>query len=157
MPAPREDFITKLVNVEFDPTAKCPRWEKFLAEVFKAYPDVPPFLKRASGYSTFRLHAGRMFFLLYGTGRNGKGTLLRVIQATLGDYATTADFSTFTAQRDTGPRDDVANMRGKRFVAAQESREGAPLAEALIKWLTGGDRVRARRLYENSSEVSLHA
>ena len=43
-------------------------------------------------------------------------------------------------------------MMGKRFVSAQESREGAALAESLVKWLTGGDRVRARRLYENSYE-----
>jgi putative DNA primase/helicase len=65
----------------------------------------------------------------------------------------TADFSTFTAAADRGgPRDDVANLRGRHFVSAQEGREGAALAESLIKWLTGGDLVRARRLYENSYE-----
>jgi putative DNA primase/helicase len=71
----------------------------------------------------------------------------------LGEYAGTADFSTFIKRHgDNGPRDDVANMKGKRFFLAQEAREGAALAESLIKWLTGGDRIRARRLYENSSE-----
>ena len=43
-------------------------------------------------------------------------------------------------------------MRGRRMVVSQEMREGAPLAEALIKWLTGGDLVRARNLYERSVE-----
>ena len=53
---------------------------------------------------------------------------------------------------DSGPRDDIAHMAGKPFVSSQESREGAALAESLLKWLTGGDKVRARRLYENSWE-----
>ena len=70
----------------------------------------------------------------------------------LGEYAGTADFTTFVTKRDSGMRDDVANMRGQRFVVAQESKEGAALAESLIKWLTGGDKIRARRLYENSCE-----
>jgi putative DNA primase/helicase len=90
---------------------------------------------------------------MHGNGRNGKGTFIKTVAAILGDYAGTADFSTFVRQRgNTGPRDDVANMKGKFFIAAQESAEGAGLAESLIKWLTGGDLVRARRLYENSYE-----
>ena len=92
-------------------------------------------------------------FFLWGTGRNGKGTLIKTLATALGDYAYTADFSTFIPRHgNNGPRDDIANMMGKRFVSAQESREGAPLAESLLKWMTGGDRVRARRLYENSYE-----
>jgi putative DNA primase/helicase len=78
---------------------------------------------------------------------------LKTLALAMGDYAGTADFSTFVQRRDdAGPRDDIANMRGKRLVSAQESREGAALAESLLKWLTGGDRVRARQLYENSYE-----
>ena len=38
------------------------------------------------------------------------------------------------------------------MISAQEAREGAAFAESILKWLTGGDRVRARRLHENSSE-----
>jgi putative DNA primase/helicase len=107
----------------------------------------------AAGYSLTADTREECLFLLHGTGRNGKGTYLKLLAAILGEYAGTADFSTFVATRDDrAPRDDVANMHGKRFIAAQESREGAALAESLIKWLTGGDAVRARRLYENSWE-----
>ena len=61
----------------------------------------------------------------------------------LGDYAVTADFSTFTSKNDRGgPRDDVANLRGRHLESAQEGREGAGLTESLVKWLTGGDMVR---------------
>jgi putative DNA primase/helicase len=47
---------------------------------------------------------------------------------------------------------NCAAMRGAYFVAAQESRELASFAEALIKSLTGGDTVRTRRLHENGFE-----
>ncbi len=152
-PHRREDLITKLAPVDFDPTATCPRWERFLSEVFEPHPDVIPFIQRAVGYSLTGETREECLFLLHGVGRNGKGTFLKTLTLKLGDYAGTADFSAFVQRRDeAGPRDDIANMKGKRLVSAQESREGAALAESLIKWLTGGDLVRARRLYENSSE-----
>src|ERR1035438_4193529 len=152
-PHRREDLITKLAPVDFDPAARCPRWKRFLAEVFEPHPDIPPFVQRAVGYTLSGDTREECLFLMHGTGRNGKGTQLKTLALVMGDYAGTADFSTFVQRRnDSGPRDDVANMRGKRLVSAQESREGAALAESLLKWLTGGDLVRARRLYENSYE-----
>jgi putative DNA primase/helicase len=152
-PHRREDLISKLAPVEFDAAAMCPGWEKFLMEVLAPHPDVIPFIQRAVGYSLTGDTREECLFLLHGTGRNGKGTLLKTLTLLLGDYAGTADFSAFVQRRDdAGPRDDIANMRGKRLVSAQESREGAALAESLLKWLTGGDMIRARRLYENSTE-----
>ena len=154
-PHDRDDLITKLAPVRFTPDAPAPRWKRFLAEVFEPHPDLVPFLQRAIGYSLTGITREECLFLLHGTGRNGKGTLIKLIDDVLGDYAGTADFSTFVQRRDdSGPRDDIAHMAGKRFVSAQESREGAPLAESLLKWLTGGDKVRARRLYENSWEFT---
>lgn len=152
-PPRREDLITKLAPVQFDPTARCPIWDRFLSEVFEPHPDIIPFIQRAVGYSLTGETREECLFLLHGDGRNGKGTLLKLLAAALGDYAGTADFSAFVEKKnDTGPRDDIANMRGRRLISAQESRDGATLAEAIIKWLTGGDLVRARLLYENSTE-----
>ena len=149
----REDLVSKLAPVHFDPAECCPRWTRFLDEVFAPHPDIVPFIQRAVGYSLTADTREECLFLMHGTGRNGKGTQLKTLALVMGDYAGTADFSTFVQRRDdSGPRDDVANMRGKRLVSAQESREGAALAESLLKWLTGGDLVRARRLYENSYE-----
>jgi putative DNA primase/helicase len=154
-PHRRENLISKLAPVAFDASATCPRWQQFLSEVFAPHPDVIPFIQRAAGYSLTGDTREECLFLLHGTGRNGKGTLLRTLTLKLGDYAGTADFSAFVQRReDTGPRDDIANMRGKHLVSAQESREGAPLAESLLKWLTGGDMIRARKLYENSTEFN---
>jgi putative DNA primase/helicase len=153
-PHSRDDLLSKVAPVRFDPDALCARWTGFLGEVFQPHPDAIPFVQRAIGYSLTGDIREECLLLLHGTGRNGKGTFLKTVQTMLGgDYVSTADFSTFIAARDDrGPRDDVANMRGRRLVVSQEVREGAPLAEATVKWLTGGDRVRARNLYERSSE-----
>jgi putative DNA primase/helicase len=152
-PHRREDLITKLCPVHYDPLAKCPRWTTFLKEIFAPHPDIIPYTQRAVGYSLTGDTREECLFFCIGPGRNGKGTFIRTLQAMPGDYASTADFATFIAGRDErGPRDDIANMRGRRFVISQEVREGAPLAESLVKWLTGGDVVRARNLYQRSTE-----
>lgn len=148
-----QDLITKLAPVKYDAAAKCPHFRQFLSEVFEPHPDAIKFIQAYAGYSLTADTREECLAILYGTGRNGKSTLLKVLSTLLGEYAGTADFSTFvTVRDDRGPRDDIANMRGRRLISAQEGRDGASLAESIIKWLTGGDRIRARKLNENSYE-----
>lgn len=46
-----------------------------------------------------------------------------------------------------GIPNDVARLKGARFVSAIEAEDGRRLAEALIKQMTGGDTMTARFLY----------
>ena len=85
------------------------------------------FIQRAAGYSLLGSTREKVFFILYGRGRNGKGRFLRVLLALFGELGLNTVFSTLIADRsgNKGPRDDIAAMAGRRFVSAQESREGA--------------------------------
>jgi hypothetical protein len=76
------------------------------------------------------------------------------LMAVLGDYATTADFTTFLKKDrvGSGPSDDIANLAGARLVSSIEVDDGRQLAQAPVKQLTGGDVVRARHLYQGSFE-----
>lgn len=149
----RADLISKLAPVRYDPEATCPRWTRFLEEVFEPHPDQIPFLQRAVGYSLTGDIREEVFFLLSGSGRNGKGTFLWILGLLFGDYGGVADFATFVQVKDDrGPRDDIQQMRGRRFISAQEVKERALLDEAKLKLLTGGDKVRARLLYQQSTE-----
>ncbi len=47
----------------------------------------------------------------------------------------------------TGPL--LADLFGMRFVVSQETEDGSRLAESLVKSLTGGDKIRARRMRED--------
>lgn len=145
-PHRREDLITKLAPVEFDPDAKAPQWVRFLEEVLPEE-EVRAYVQRAVGYTLTGDTREHVLFLLYGTGANGKTTFLEVIRAALGDYARHTPFDTFLAGRGRGVPNDIARLVGARLVTAQEVDCGRRFSEALVKLLTGGDTVTARFLY----------
>jgi phage/plasmid-associated DNA primase len=47
----------------------------------------------------------------------------------------------------------MVRMRGRRFVTMSEPDEGEPLASALLKFLTGSDKVTVRDLYAGSKQM----
>jgi putative DNA primase/helicase len=154
LPHRREDLLTKICPVSYDPEARSDLWDSFLKRIL---PDeeLRSFVQRAMGSSCSGDTSEEKLFFPYGPTSTGKSTFLAAIAAALGpDYATTADFETFlTRERLTGsPRNDIARLAGKRLVISLEVEDGKHLAEALVKQLTGGDIVAARFLYHESFE-----
>ena len=145
----RDDMITLASPVAWNSAASSDTWVTFLHSLFPSNPEMVAFLQVALGYCLTGLTKEELFFILHGTGRNGKGTFMRPPIAILGNYAATTEFSTLIQGRDDSkaPRNDIAALAGKRFVSAQESRQGAKLDESLIKSLTGGDMITARYLH----------
>ena len=150
-----EDLITKLAPVPYDEGATCPRWERFMEEVFAGDRALIDYVKRALGYSLTGETFEQCLLILYGSGSNGKTVLLETILDLMGDYAHAGQARTLLTKRPaSGPTEDIAALFGARFVATSESGHGQKLDEALVKRLTGGDRLRARLLYANSFEFS---
>jgi putative DNA primase/helicase len=142
-----DDYLTKVAGAAYDPEATCPRWDAFLADVV---PDaeVRAFLQRSVGYALTDATSEQCLWFLYGVGRNGKTTFVNAVRKVLGDYAANTKASTLMVKSQGDERrNDVAVLRGARFVSATEAEDGQQLAEALIKEVTGGDPVTARRLY----------
>ena len=137
-------FNTKLVEVAYDRGADCPLWRQFLDEIMGSDENMIRFLQRAVGYSLTGDTSERCLFILYGCGANGKTTFLEVIRALLGDYALRTPTETLMMKRSGSIPNDVARLKGARFVSASESEEGRRLAESLIKDITGGDTISAR-------------
>ena len=88
------DRITRHVGVPFDPTATCPRWERFLEEVFCGDEDVIDFIWRAVGYSLTGDIREQCVFTCWGAGSSGKSVFLALLRALGGSYATNTPFST---------------------------------------------------------------
>jgi putative DNA primase/helicase len=83
-------LLTKLSPISFDPSAKCPRWEQFLREVFDGSDELVAYTQRALGCSlTGDLEKALFFFI--GKGDNGKTTLLEAVRWIMGDYAGLTD------------------------------------------------------------------
>jgi putative DNA primase/helicase len=140
----RGDLITRLAPVAYDPDAECPIWLAFLERIMDGDSDLIGFLQRAVGYALTGDVSERALFLLYGTGANGKSTFLETLRAVLGEYAMRTPTETLLARHEGAIPNDVARLKGARFVAASEAEEGKRLAEALVKALTGGDTISAR-------------
>ncbi len=151
-PHDRADLLTRLAPVPFDPDAACPRWDAFLLRCMGGDKALVGFLQRAVGYALTGHTSEQVLLLLYGTGANGKSTFLETIRALLGDYATQTDFTTFLKREGEGVRNDLARLVGTRFVSAVEAEAGVPLAEALVKQVTGGDIITARFLFREFFE-----
>jgi len=144
-----EERITLMVTVPYSPEATCPTWERTLAEVFADHPELVPYLQRALGYSLTGDCREECFFVTWGAGGNGKGTVMNTISRVLGPYADDVPFSTLEQKERNSIPADLAKLVNKRFVTASESSETTQLNEARIKALTGRDPITARYLHKN--------
>jgi len=138
------DLITKLIPIAYDPTAPCPVWDRFLQEIFAQDQTLIDFVQRAVGYSLTGDTSEQCFFVLWGLGSNGKTTLLRALGAVWGEYGCATRPETFMVKKGDAIPNDVAALRGARFVTATEAERGHHFAEALVKQMTGGDLMTAR-------------
>jgi putative DNA primase/helicase len=152
-PHDRDKYFLKISNATFSENATCPRWDKFLSEIFDNNQELISFIKKAVGYTLTGSTIEQVMFILYGDGRNGKSVFLDIIGEIMGDYAQHVQPQTIMNKKfASNSSSDLARIDGARFVTTTESNYGSKLDEGLVKQLTGGDKVAARRLYENEIE-----
>lgn len=149
-PHDRRQLITKLAPVAYDPDAPCPTWDAFLARVQTAS-ELRGFLQRAAGYALTGIIRENALFFSYGRdGANGKSTYHETILAMMGDYGGPAARKLiFRSPNSDRHPTELADLFGRRFVRCSEVEEGQAFDEALVKDLTGGDTISARRMHED--------
>lgn len=147
------DLCTLQAPVEYDADATLPLWDRFLSDATGGDKELMAFLARWFGYCLTGVTSEEKLAFIHGPEASSKSTAIAAIMSGLGTYAATADFDSFLRKKgDQGPRNDIARLVGKRFVASIEVEDGQRMAEGLIKALTGGDTVTARRLYQEAFE-----
>jgi putative DNA primase/helicase len=144
--------IRKAISCNFDPEAKAPTWSAFLARIFDGDVAMIAFLQRGIGYSLTGNTSEECLFICHGAGMNGKSKLIGTLRAMFADYGRDCAAETLLARRDDGIPNDVARLAGARFVSAIETEDGKRLAEAMVKAMTGGDRIVARFLHREFFE-----
>ena len=143
------DLITRATDVIYSESAECPRWLRFLDEIFAGDRQLINFVWRSVGYSLTGDTREQCLFILYGGGANGKSTFLETLLKLAGTHAAITSFSTFLVHQNLGaPRNDMAKLHSARLVKAAESQKQAALDEAAVKEATGGDTISARYLYQ---------
>ncbi len=153
----KDDFITRVINVGYDPDAVCPTWEKVIGQIFLDDPDLISYFQRAVGYTLTGLTNEQVMFILFGKGGNGKSTIIEVLRSMLGPYTKHLQAESLMTKKfgDT-QSNDIAALKGIRLATSVETEEGQRLAESKVKQLTGGDTITARKLYQEFIEFRPH-
>ena len=151
-PHNRDDLITKIAPVVYDKKAKFPAWLSFLNRIMEGNWDIISFLQRSIGWALTGDISEQVFFILYGTGANGKSTFLNIIGKMLGDYSLHTPTETLMVNNRYQIPTDIARLKGARLVTAVEVETGKRFAESLVKQVTGGDKVTARFLHQDFFE-----
>ncbi|MFJ2990708.1 phage/plasmid primase, P4 family [Collimonas sp. NPDC087041] len=148
--AQASDYLRRQANVEFDPNAKCPHWAEFLRSVLREDNDLHRCLRRAMGYTMFGHANLQIFFMIIGPGGNGKGVLMRTMQAMMGEYGQSVAPNLLTSAYSgnaNGPSPALARLYGARMVVCTELPTDRKLDDAFIKQYAGGDEITARQTY----------
>lgn len=144
-----EPVVVECVPYAYDPSAKCPRWEKFLKEVLPENGHravLQEFLGLV--YADRSQLSVEKFAIFVGKGANGKSVIFEVLRRVLGrDNVSTLDSAQLTSER------MVPYVKGKRLNFSPDVRRSAEFDSAL-KALASGQDVTGRRIYGDAELVS---
>lgn len=152
------DLITKQSPAIYDPAARCERWERFIMEIMSGDMEKARYFQTAVGYAVSGLYTEKCVFMLNGPkANNGKSVATGTILRLFGSYGEAAQASVVIlsphGQNSSGPTEDVARLRGARFVSIAEPDKASRINAGLVKQMSGaGDPLNARFLHQNSFE-----
>ena len=151
-PHQREDMHRRTTVVPFTADARSSVWERFLSDCTGGDDQLVDYLQLLAGATLFGTNRHDLLPVIFGPPGSGKSTFIQALMAPLGRrFADTSSLETFAERGATsGARDDLARLEGLRMVACVEGERNHTLAAGLVKMVTGGDAVSARRLYQST-------
>lgn len=138
---------TKQADVEYDPSATCPRFLETLAMV---QPDIEirQFLQRWLGTILMGQTLAESV-VNYGDGANGKSTILESIGMLMGGYYAKMPRGFIAKTKNERHPAELVTLYGARFALASETDITDALDEAKIKMILGDGTITARGMHEN--------
>jgi putative DNA primase/helicase len=148
-----QDYINKAAPTEWKGLhAEAPTWEAFLASTLESK-ELATYLQRVFGSAIVGVAQQQEFYVLWGEGRNGKGTLIETVKRILGDLAGPIASELIMGYGATtsasGANPEILDLQGRRIVWASETKEGQKLNLERVKRFTGADTLKARYNYSN--------
>lgn len=136
-------FCGYVLPYSYEPDARCPLWEKFLADVFEHDPAAIDLLQEWAGYLISGRTDLQKALLLLGPPRGGKGTISRTIKALIG-----TDNTASPGLRDFASDFGLEQMLGKPLAVVEDARGEDKPARAEVERIlniTGEDQVSINR------------
>ncbi|MCP3966120.1 MAG: hypothetical protein GY718_07170, partial [Lentisphaerae bacterium] len=148
-----EDYLQRenVMPTNWNPQATCPRWERFMDEIFDYDKEMVDYMQRVLGYALTGICREHVLFILHGAyGFNGKSLMFETIKYILGPLAQKINPELLTkSSTKAGPNPDLLSLREKRIVWSNEVADNKALNGACIKEYTGGDTLVGRYPYSN--------
>lgn len=144
MLARREDLMTKLAPVDYDPEAECPQFMSFFGRILAGDADLIDFVQTWLGHCLTGDITEQYLPIFFGDGNNGKNVLMDTVVAIMGDYAGLAAPSLMTESNHKEHPTEIADLVGLRLVVASETEGGEKLRLQLIKRITGDRQLKGR-------------
>ncbi len=150
----RDDKLTALCPTAYKPDSEAPIWRQTLFDVFQSAALVD-YWQRLLGYVACGVVTEHVLPVLFGSGANGKTTILEAWMEALGpDYCITQPADFLLQTRGDNHPTAIANLKGKRLAVCSETGEDRRLNEPFVKELTGGGTLSARRMREDLWQFS---
>jgi P4 family phage/plasmid primase-like protien len=127
-----------VVPVAWDPTARCPDWEKFLEEAVPN-PSVADHLQEWMGYLLMAGNRWQRMLWLHGRSGTGKSTFIKAASMLLGPAAVAISTDKMTDYT-------IAQLAGARIGVCSELAPSL-LRTSVVKSLVAGDALQARHPY----------
>lgn len=143
-------FLTKVAGASFDPTATCPRWEKFILESSQGDPENARMIKALSGYMLTGHTREQILPFFVGKGENGKSVYTAIMDEVAGEYSDSIPSELLQTSRGGGEGSNayqLAKLPGLRMAFTSETRAGSTWDDQKLKQLTGEDTIDARKPY----------
>lgn len=140
-PYQRDDYRRVKLAVVYDPSAKCPRFEQFLGEVFAGTDDLKERVRLTIEFLGLSLTSTTEYekaIMLVGAGGNGKSVLIRVLEAMIGPWNRSA-----VQLKQLENRFQRAHLDGKIVNVMTELSEGGEIPDAEVKAIISGESVTA--------------
>ena len=150
----KDDYITKIIDHNYDPQAKADKWQKFINQVMGNDAEMVDYIQRIMGYSVNGSTDEQCLFIFYGAGSNGKSSLAETCMRVLGNYSRTVADDFFSLRPNREHPTEIAVLDGSRLVLGSESQgsKNSTLDEGKVKRLTGGDTLIGRFMNKDQFE-----
>lgn len=148
-----EDYLslsTKLNYIEYKPDS--PELKEILKFIHDVFPDedLREYVLTLLASCLSGHNKDQKFYILTGTGANGKSVTIDLLNGVMGEYVVTMSPTIITSKRaaSNAATPELARTKGKRAVILQEPENNEQIYVGKMKELTGCDRIYSRELYK---------
>jgi P4 family phage/plasmid primase-like protien len=134
---------TVKLEYPFDITATCPRWTKFLSEIMEDDEERIAVIQEAFGYCLWDSTELERFFILVGSGQNGKSTTMNIMETMLGPQNTSS-----LSPSELEDKYMRADLYGKLANICTDMDDVDKFSEKLIKKICSGESIMADRKFK---------